>query len=179
MSFSALNAGATVLTFDDIGTSIYGEITDGYGGFIWGPLSTVKYVKSDLHQMYANGTVSGDYVARNDWNGQNLSAQMEEGTFDFNGVWMSSGGFDDHIDVYGYRDGQKIYDVDIYLNWGPAEWFQFDFVGIDRLYFEAHCISFTMDNFTYNEPVPEPTTMLLLGSGLIGIAGFRRKFKKS
>ena len=28
------------------------------------------------------------------------------------------------------------------------------------------------------DPVPEPTTILLLSSGIIGLAGFRRKFRK-
>jgi hypothetical protein len=28
-------------------------------------------------------------------------------------------------------------------------------------------------------PIPEPTTMLFLGSGIVGLAGFRRKFRKN
>lgn len=60
-----------------------------------------------------------------------------------------------------------------------------------RLLYESHgnvsYITRSDTGWSYNpgvwsfstDPIPEPGTMLLFGSGLIGLVGFRRKFKKS
>jgi len=89
--------------------------------------------------------------------------------------WVAMVGVDDTLDRYYYYDT-----FDTSIQWGPIVYYPDTPGGGD------HAISFlrTVDLTDVITPiggggqVPEPTTMLLLGSGLLGLWGARKKFRK-
>lgn len=185
---SGIATGA-VLTFDDISTDEIGIIPDGYGGLYWDEMGYIDGESIHPGSGYENGTVSGDYVA---YNKSALLATVTEPDvntlFDFNGAYFA-GAWNNGLNIHirGFRNGGVLYDTTILVDATGPTWLQADFTGIDQLVldsfggtdagFNGSGEHFAMDNFTYNEtaPVPEPSTMMLLGVGLLGLVGYSRR----
>ncbi|MFC1825136.1 PEP-CTERM sorting domain-containing protein [Thermodesulfobacteriota bacterium] len=111
--------------------------------------------------------------------------------------WMSGSGYAlgefTTLDIGVYTSFFETDENTVAVFWNPGglnpltetndSWYSFNYInlsggGISFSNFVAFDSSGIVIDQSLGGPVPEPTTMLLLGSGLLGLLGFRRKFRK-
>lgn len=175
---------ATVITFDDLPTTETDAIHSGYHGFNWGDefWTSVAYIhKNTLPGTgFENGVVSGNYAAFNNFA---ATSTITGDIFNFNGSYLTAAWNDGlNIEVTGFLNNIRLFTQTVVVNTSTAQWFDFNYTGINKLSFLAWGGTptnpgeggehFVMDNFTINEStsVPESPPLLLLLLGLVAIA---------
>mgnify|MGYP001585661137 FL=1 len=187
---SSAIADATVVHFDDLShyTSVP-SIPSGYGGLDWNNMAAYNTLLGAQVSGYKNGVVSPKNVAFNKFGTPAVISRLTP--FDFTGAYLP-GAWNNglNVNLKGYNGVNLVYDSTVVVNSTSPTYFNFNYLGITSLrldsyggvhggYTGSRGTHLVLDNFTYNpvSSVPEPATLFLLGSGVVGLIAARRFMK--
>jgi hypothetical protein len=178
-----------VLDFE--GLDYPGYVPYTYGGFDWdagadgnypydGSNPAPMYVGSTAASGWSGAAVSGSQFAQTPYIGTDpWITLIGTGTFTWNSAYFKAQSAGTYFQFNGYNNGSKLYSTAILsISTIAPQQIIFNWSGIDEIRFVRQGGDMiAMDDFVYTPTVPIPGAVWLLGSGLIGIVGVRRKFK--
>ena len=187
LAFVFLGVGLTTAATIDF--ELLGDITGGtvnYQGFNF--LNVDDYTKPDEDDgtYKYDGTIGSKSIASNNFADIFISSS-DENEFSLDSFTFTIDNYYPWVYIDGYKDGSLTSQLIIKDATHSSPYFV-DFSGlhttafwgdIDKLHIHGGGFHVCLDDITYNSgtaPVPEPTTFLLFGVGLLGLAPLKKKF---
>jgi hypothetical protein len=189
-------ANAVVINFDNLGTNMqyvlqpnippFFGILEGFKfGAVGGDENRVDVINTET--IFGFSSQSGSYSLLNNVYGDAVVTEQDGNVFSFQSVYASTlpnySGNTGQRSIVGYLDGTEVGSITFNLadNWQQVTG---NLSNIDKLVFEltydgTHGF-YLLDNLVLNESssVPEPSALLLLGSGLVGLIAGRKMFRR-
>lgn len=169
---------AGTVTFEDLYTDTYFyPIPQGYDGFNWSEYFGVinkNYHPGSGYDKGCIGNIAGftAYAAEVWFEGIGGKDFVFIGAF-ITAAWDET----EDVIVKGYLNGSLIHQVTITTHNDQPYYFNFNWGRVDKVAFAPQGWHIAIDNIDHCTPVPLPGTLLLLGSGILGLVGLR--FRKA